>query len=190
MSLQLCEMRALKSPNTAANLVWNIFWEGRPRWRWSSLTDNTIGAWNSRSIKAASTPRGPVSQAGGGSWRASWRRRGPGLGCIAAQRRSRLSGRAGGRHPEGCTEAETSHTPTSARARSTPAPSAPGRPNREKGSVWGWMSGFKQLLKEAVAVSSCIVCVWKENTRYCRRSVAASLWSAMDSQMFGTEVRL
>lgn len=133
MSLQICKMQAFQSSNTAANLVCNVFWEGRLGWRRSSLTDNTTDTSNSWSIKAASTPWGPVSQAGGGSWRASWRRRDPGLGCIAAQRRSRLSGTAGGRPPEGCTGAGTSHTPASARAQSTPAPSAPGWPKWRKG---------------------------------------------------------
>lgn len=90
-----------------------------------------------------STPRGPVSLGEGGSWRASWRKRDPGLGCIAARPRSRLSGRVGGRRPEDYTGAETSHKPASAEAQSTPAPSAPGwqKEGREDGS----MPGLKQL---------------------------------------------
>lgn len=83
--------------------------------------------WNCWSIKATSTPRDCVNRGGGGSWTASWRRRDPGLGCIAAQQRCRPSGRAGGPLPEGCTEARTCRTPAAARAQSTRAPSAPGQ---------------------------------------------------------------
>lgn len=99
----------------------------------------TSSAW---SIKARSTPWGPVSRAGGGNWRANWRRRDPELGCTVSQQRSRLSDMAGAPRPEGYTEAETSRTPVSARARNTQAPSAPGWGNREKGGGWVWMSNM------------------------------------------------
>lgn len=99
-----------------------------------------------------------MSRAGGGSWRASWRRRDPGPGCIASQQRSRRSGRAGGRHPVGCTGAKTFHTPACARARSTPAPSAPGWQKWRKEECVRlnvWLEIAEQLLKEAIASSLC-----------------------------------
>lgn len=82
---------------------------------------------NFKTLKAASTRWDHVSQGGGGSWKASWRRRDPGLGCTVAQRRSRPSGRAAGPPPEGCTAGGTCHTPASARVRSRRDPSEPGR---------------------------------------------------------------
>lgn len=123
---------------------------------------------------AGSTRWGRVKRAAGGSWRARSDWAGSGFDCTAAQRWSRRTDTAAGLHSERCSEEQTHRTPAAGRIRNSQTPSAPAVTSH-RGQTGS---------EESLRVTALIL------TLYSCRIEAASLWSEIDSQMFGKDVRL
>lgn len=128
------------------------------------------------------TPWDPVNQARGGSWRASSGWTGSELDCTAARLWSRWTGMAAALHSEGYNGAKTYRIPAAEKIQNRQTPSAPAITLEQISQIK--MSVVLMIKITLLTHWTCFL------TLYFCRIEAASLWSEIDSQMFGKDVRL
>lgn len=149
-----------------------------PAWFWGcAASTNTVIC-----PMEENTPWDPVNQARGGSWRASSGWTGSELDCTAARLWSRWTGMAAALHSEGYNGAKTYRILAAEKIQNRQTPSAPAITLEQISQIK--MSVVLMIKITLLTHWTCFL------TLYFCRIEAASLWSEIDSQMFGKDVRL